>query len=392
MTALIINETLFCDTETDEEVLSLYFSRFQRLIQSWSAQKTADADTDWRLINVVYVSEDKAAWVEAIKLALTQSPAHPNIQHHLQTYRHPDKGYDFGPGAHIDQIKNPNKTSKFRDTLTRQATPHIRNHKWFQTAAFVARTYIDDDDLVAPHHFDNIAAQSAQGLAQHRESVYAFSFADAFICYSRENGVELNAVKFKTPPVGTKVIAFRDKDKFDSISPLSIHDRVDELAHAQFAERGIYLTLVENGNPSWCYMRRGNNLSQQDKSNFLSSVHSMATLPTEDDVLPYLSDLPSINYESHEFLPATTLVGRCRISANSIYASSNFEALRKDGDQVSYYLYRNGVKCAEIPYSAEGTPLPFPDIALDAGKYRLKVFIKRNGEVIDTATSNALTI
>lgn len=342
---LIVSETIFCDVETDKEKLNEYFERLKLCLLSIS---NIDAyGFDYR--HLLYVSNDKTEFIEKIKSFIEEK----NIKFvDVVDYEHPKEGYPYGKNDHIDLIKNPNRSSGYRDRLFEKAS--IDN---FRYDGFL-RVAIDDDDAWLSGHLRNLLNL---GVYLHSLSgeqlLVAGGVLSAYIAKVKKGDtqVELEKVELDRAICGNKFYFSKNWEKIKSWSPWSIPDVIDESAIEKFKKNyNISLFKLSGVEPGFIYFRRGLNLSSQSKSWCTKKAIDKQMLPNERSVTS-LSQNGMVN-KSLEAI----VIGARKYHEFIYYSKEDQKILYEfpcdsssvdGGLKLSFYLYINGRIEKKIGYT-----------------------------------------
>ena len=156
---LIWLDTIFCDAETDAQVIDRYMARFMVTLQSIGRQRIPET-SDIRL--TVHLSQDKSRLAPVIQSAFDSFSNGIGAFCNIHFYEHPAEGYGVPAGSHIDQLKNPNKQPGRRDGLFADSSQAVDFHAY----GAVIRISMDDDDLYLPGHLEQISSLADILLAE----------------------------------------------------------------------------------------------------------------------------------------------------------------------------------------------------------------------------------
>lgn len=373
---LLITETIFCDNETNCEILDLYLQRFFLTIRSYSHATRSDFDH----VFIIYISSDKIYYRGKIEDYCSTLGAGDNgFLYKIIIYEHPAQGYSVNPLAHIDLIKNPNKGPILRDKLFGS----VNFNFCFKSYDCIVRAAIDDDDIIPTWHLDNII-QVAKKAAKHwSEGVIGVGFVNSYLVYFLDNIIEVDFVTLRRAINGNKFYIFKDFNKINAFSPWSIPDQLDDEIHDRVLRKtGVRLTLVNNSLPGIFYLRRGSNLSNYRKDSVVEKLILKKSLKNISDIFYFEKEDKIITSNDNFFVPKVGLKVMANIIGKLICFTSNFDRFSEDGNKVSYYLYCDGVKISQISYGTQNSGKFFID---DQKKiYRIKAFLRKIDTIIDT--------
>ncbi|WP_447577886.1 hypothetical protein [Achromobacter kerstersii] len=388
-TAIVINETVFCDTETSPDVLDLYFSR---LLVSMESVRSQRLTPNCRLAHVLYVSSDKKEYIQRLK-AIAEDKNTEQKKLLVVVYTHPSEGYPFPPGSHIDLVKMPNRTSDYRDALFQKALAELSSAITWDASAYFIRIALDDDDFWAPWHLDEVIAAAEHFLNDKTKDTFAIGLTNGFIANVDESRAVLTTIKFNRCLNGNKFVVSRSLEKMRDLSPWGINDWVDVGVQRAFrSQHNGDLVLIENGVPSFCYFRRGYNLSQQNKDWCIEEKLNQTSFRSEHELIEALYAHSAQHNVRHvkEIFNEETLKVTVRYLKDHLKFNSSFDSLKQPGDLIAFYLLKDGDRVAALMYSGTRSSGEFA-LGYGPGTYRIKAFFKRNGVVEKTAVSVALT-
>ena len=122
---LIWLDTIFCDAETDAQVIDRYMARFMVTLQSIGRQRIPKS-SDIRL--TVHLSREKPHLAPEIQSAFDSFTNEISAFCNIHFYEHPAEGYGVPAGSHIDQLKNPNKQPGRRERLFADSSQAVDFH------------------------------------------------------------------------------------------------------------------------------------------------------------------------------------------------------------------------------------------------------------------------
>lgn len=279
---LIVIETVFCDTETNADVLNRYLSYFVGLIYCVSSQNYSN------FIWFVHVSSDKGQAIDAIRRVIERVGLGSKV--YINIYSHPKDGYGNEHEVHIDWVRRPNSTfPEHRDRLFSAA---LEKSGFFPARELekcvVVRLALDDDDFITARHFDSIqrlALEHASVLTDKRLTVIV-GMKRIFVSYFLANGkVEVADVEFSRVMTGCKFSvsigayprsAFSITERFEEVD----RDRADVM----------YVETAENS-PSFSYNRHGGNFSAQNKRLYYTHEYGVSAFSSHAQMLETFSRL-----------------------------------------------------------------------------------------------------
>lgn len=372
---VIINETIFCDNESDSLVLDVYFDRLLSCLRSI---KEVDK-SGFAFKNILYISSDKKIYIDRLKSIFGDDLI---LVAQIVEYQHPFEGYDIKE-SHPDRLKNPNKFPFFRDKLFEKAALRLDDY------SLIIRVAIDDDDLWMPHQLQdivNICTKVSDTSDYDANKIYAVGILNSFISYKNISGYEVHQVKMDRTLCGNKFLFSRNRELIKKWSPWSIPESIDFDAVVNFNEKyNVDLLGVYTNRPGFVYMRRGNNLSLQDKKWCIVESQVKGTFVDEGALITALKEeLPSETFiEIAEFNRAIVAKVTCRIKDKKIYYDFNYgeDVLEVLGDNYAFYLYSGGGVLEKLSYSTRRQG--YFKYSIPSGDFFVVCFLKRkNGEVI----------
>lgn len=367
---LVVAETIFCDVETDAKKINMYFERLKLCLLSISDINASDFDYK----HLLYVSDDKEDLIKRLKKFIYEKKI--NFVE-MVLYSHPEDGYPWSSGDHVDLVKNPNRTSGYRDKLFDKAS--IEHNKY---SGFL-RVAIDDDDVWLREHLANLLKLGiCLSKISKRNSLVAGGVFSTYIAKvsDGDGGVELNKVELDRAVCGNKFYYSECWNKICAWSPWSIPDVIDEKAIEKFKKAyGIQLFSLSKVDPGFVYFRRGSNLSSQNKSWCTTEVVCKKNLLDEESVIQVSQSVSEQEHtqaavnganEYHNF-------AHYRESEKLIMFDIEKSFINFDDDLVaSFYLYCNGLFKEKKKYSKKRNG-SFSIIAHDKSDYfEVVCFIK----------------
>lgn len=256
---LMILETMFCDNEQDQHVLSDYFQRFSHTLRSVLRQALPE---ELELLFTIYMSSDKRRWIDHTWAIIDDADLPPNAKVRVWEYTHPLAGYPDAKG--VDRVKSPNKHAPHRDRLFQNAHLHVD----YPAYRSLIRVAIDDDDIWLPTHAAELHRVAREGRARHPEAnVLALGPVNCMIGYLTENGVDVDVVSMRRTLTGDKFYTVEHPSAavVATLSPWSAPEILDETMAQRFQERDITLRYVKGNRPGFVYLRWGQNLSNYRK-------------------------------------------------------------------------------------------------------------------------------
>ncbi|AZM96619.1 hypothetical protein [Vreelandella venusta] len=344
---LVVAETIFCDVETDVEKINMYFERMKLCLLSIDNINVDNFDYK----HLLYVSDDKKELIDRLRKFICER----KIKFvEVVLYSHPEGGYLWSSGDHVDLVKNPNRTSGYRNKLFDKANIDYEKYSGF------LRVAIDDDDVWLSDHLANLLRLGiCLSKISRKNSLVAGGVFSTYIAkvddFSGE--VELNKVELDRAVCGNKFYYSECWSKICSWSPWSIPDVIDFKSIEKFKKSyGIELFSLSKVDPGFVYFRRGSNLSSQNKSWCTTELISKTTLSNEESVIQlsqtdsgkeYAQAIVNGANKHHDF--AHYNESEKAIMFDITQGGISFD----DGMAASFYLYCNGVFKEKINYSKE---------------------------------------
>lgn len=382
---LVWLDTIFCDAETDADILDRYMARFMVTLNSIGQQRVPK-DTDIRF--VVHLSRDKSELAPKIQAAFDSFTNGMRATSTIHCYEHPAQGYGVPEGSHIDRVKNPNKQPGRRERLFADSSQGLD----FSDYSAVVRISMDDDDLYLPGHLDQISSLADFALQETPNSPSAVGMYKCYLAHVGESDSRMEQVSFNRVIPGNKffVVPSNQFSSLAEFSPWSIPEYIDDEAAEAFMARGIKLTLARNNLPTFVYMRRSLNLSGQSKEHFVDAVHESLTFANEADLVSTVAGWdglrPTIRWQLQP-LDRMLRLSCSRINGAVIRAETNFSRMFGPGYQIAYYLMKDGLRIDAKWYSSDD--VVFFDAP--AAPCSVRVFVRKDGKIIDrTATRHTV--
>ncbi|MDD1477246.1 DUF6270 domain-containing protein [Arthrobacter sp. H16F315] len=382
---LVWLDTIFCDAETDVDILNRYMARFMMTLHTIGQQRVPK-DTDIRL--VVHLSRDKSELAPKIQAAFDSLTNGMRATSTIHFYEHPAQGYGVPEGSHIDRVKNPNKQPGRRERLFADSSQGLD----FGEYAAVVRISMDDDDLFLPGHLDQISSLTDFVLQDTPNTPSAVGMYQCYLAHVGDTDSRMEHVSFNRVIPGNKffVVPRNQYSSLADFSPWSIPEYIDDEAAEAFLARGIKLTLARNNQPTFVYMRRSLNLSGQSKAPFIDAVHGSRTFANEVDLVSTVAGgnapRPTTQWQLQP-LDRMLRLTCSRIEGAIVRAETNFSRMFGPGHQIAYYLMKDGSRIDTKWYSTDD--VVFFDAP--AAPCSVRVFVRKDGKIIDrTATRHAV--
>lgn len=366
MKTLIICETIFCDNETDKTILNTYFDRFIYTIKSMNIainNSSSSFDTKW----FIYISSDKIEFIKKLNNIISN-----NINISIIVYEHTYELYNISKNSHIDKIKSPNKsTPKLRDNFFKKAfrTINYSNYSYF------IRCCLDDDDLVNLFYFENIYRYLNFVNIKFTTDVVGLALSNTNIVYIGEK-IEVNNVRLSKALTGNKYYYFKSIEKLHKFSPYGFPENIDKEINEQSQKNeSISYSFVNNVYTNLNYIRWGNNLSNQSKSELIIK-HNYSY---------QLEDLHDLIKNEEIYLSETKLKIFGKIDNDLINFGINGDCYCQNNDYIAYYIYIDKIPVYKTSYKLRY----FSDTIKLIHEYTskeiiIKAFVKRGGKVIET--------
>ena len=250
---LIILETVFCDVETDIDIINKYLGFLLRSIElmTFSVYK----NYFW----VIHVSEDKSDSIALLNERIMLLGLADSVR--INIYSHPELGYGNEGETHIDRLKRPNSTFPERREVLFNSYKHALNED-FEKYNIVVRLSLDDDDYFLPNHLLNVSKSVMDNLNTIREyKNIVFGFNRILVAYHSGDGkADVHEVGFSRVLTGCKFSVSCNSVPVSAFSLTEHHlDNVGKVVS------GYYYTLVDLDKASYVYNRHGVNFSSSSK-------------------------------------------------------------------------------------------------------------------------------
>lgn len=254
---LIILETVFCDTERDEQILNRYQTFFYGLFKAVVNQQYRN------YLWCVFVSEDKSDQVDTFTKWIAASELGGKIK--LIPYKHPENGYGYEDDDHIDRARRPNTSLENRRQALTELIENCTDLD-FEKYQYVVRMGLDDDDFISSRYLKDISncvIESYQKDPQ-KEKHRVFGFSNICCAYYRYDGsVDLDKVCMSRAMTGAKFSV----SKFSlPMSPFAISE--DFMQWARMNNQNVTYHKIVDNQPGFFYNRHGQNFSNQSKKYF----------------------------------------------------------------------------------------------------------------------------
>lgn len=280
---LVLSETIFADTETDQSALNrLEQAHFRSLASLAALQPVANA----KHIHVVYCSIDKAAqYISIARRINTLNELQDTTAFFLIPYAHPKNGYPTPPNGHVDAKVLPNKS-----IAKNFANLHSRFCRaldgWAKaTPGLYVRVGLDDDDLWAKWGLRVLSRAARHAVDLPGRALKAVGLPNSFIYYPTEKG-ELHEAELNVALTGTKFLVSRSFNEIERLSPYELPEFFTTNVRRAFRDRGIDLFVERNTPAFFVYMRSGSNLSSMRKQqHYIGEPKQTACVGNADTVL-----------------------------------------------------------------------------------------------------------
>ncbi|MGP5384740.1 hypothetical protein [Brachybacterium tyrofermentans] len=382
---LVLLETIFCDYESDPEILGNYFSRFELTVASLARQEIPEG-VAFRA--TIYLSTDKGEWGDRVRevVSAAQESAGHGVELRIHDYTHPEIGYPEGDPTRVDWAKNPSKHSPYREQLFEAAHGDVDR----STLDRLIRVTVDDDDLWLPWHVKNLVEIAARARADERvtwEGVLAIGLLDVNVGYAGDEGVTLDSVALERTLTGDKYYVIDQPAQLETLwpySPWSIPEVMDKNQKRRLEQRGIGLYAARNYVPSFVYMRWGQNLSIQRKDGLIITTLGRTPVTAPADIL----DLTPEQVPHREApLWFGILRGRLSIDARrngtTVDVFTSFDDIAMPSSEICYYLMQGSEKVGMISYSRKGRVV-FRNAPPGV---KVRGYHKRDGKVVERIDS-----
>lgn len=341
----VVIETVFCDGETKLMTQMLYFRRFERTLLSMSRVRVPQ---DVRAIHIIYISSDKKQWLPRLRSAVKHFAHTSGMETRIVVYAHPSHGYPALTAGHPDVLKGPNKQAPLRNRLFLAAQLDIApDHT-------LVRMTIDDDDLWLPWQLDEMIAAIDQAYAHTEYPTFGIGLRRNFLAHVDETGVRIEDVSMSRMLTGNKAFVFppQQREKALLYAPWNVPETMTENYREQYRAQGIDLLVFEGNRPGFVYMRRGNNLSNQQKTGFITATHEVSAVAAENALLDHLSDPTRTSPPSEGSFTIDPPVYRITVkrSGEDLSYHSNVKSAVGDDVRLAFHLLRGTVVVAKTGY------------------------------------------
>lgn len=277
---LIILESVFCDTENNDDVIHRYLSFFIASIYQVSIQSYKN------YIWAIYISDDKENVANTIKEYIHLFGISEKVE--IIFFTHPPDGYSLTGNAKTDEfiMRRPNiRISSRREMLFTKmlnVRESLNNH-----SGLVIRLALDDDDFFASNHFEDIAkiAMKYEYMLVAHKAV-AIGLTRLIVAYHYvQKIVEIHEVDFTKFMTGNK---FLISDGIDyKLSPFSIPESFRSTEG--YVNNGIYYKVEKNNLPGFIYNRHGINFSNSNKQFYCDHTYRITSYASHDEFLHSLN-------------------------------------------------------------------------------------------------------
>ena len=382
---LVLLETIYCDYQTDPEIIGSYFTRFEHTVASL-AQQDVPEDATFRA--TIYLSTDKGEWGDRVRALIEEAlrTAAPRVDIRIHDYTHPEIGYPEGDPTRVDWAKNPSKHAPYRERLFEAAHEDVD----LEALDRLLRVTIDDDDIWLPWHVKNLVEVAARAREDERvswEGVLALGLLDENLGDTGEDGVTLETLALERTLTGDKYYVIDKPAELETLwpySPWSIPEVMDLNQKRRLEQRGIGLYAVRNYVPSFVYMRWGQNLSIQRKDGLI--IRTLGRTPVASpaallDLTP--AQVPHVDAELWFGILRGRLSIEARRNGTTVDVFTSFDDIAVPSSEVCYYLMQGNEKVGMIPYSRKGRVM-FRNAPPGV---KVRGYHKRDGKVVERIDS-----
>ncbi|MGR7921045.1 hypothetical protein ACU6RQ_08040 [Zobellella denitrificans] len=356
---IVISETVFCDVEKEEKTLDEYYSRLLLCVESMK-----NISSEVELIHVIYISKDKSKYIEKLQKLLDDEQS-SNIK--IVTYEHPTSGYKFKEDAHIDLLKNPNRSPRLRDELFKKANIDASNYRE------IIRIAIDDDDIWLSRHIEKIVELSKNLSTQEDDCIYGIALMDTYIAYISESNqsILIEDVLLNRAICGNKFYYSKSWNEIKKWSPWSFPDKITPSVRENFKKKNVTLIRYQSDSPTFVYIRRGKNLSSQNKTWCTDEIRNRQNITSLNELISKNKTQPRDNFKISEYTPSTEL--KLERDNKKIFLTSNLNEVYSKGAKFSFYLYKDNKVIEKTPYQSHAN-VTF-EVEIKDGVYQAACFI-----------------
>lgn len=377
----VVIETLFCDGETKLMTQMLYFRRFEQTLLSMSRVRVPQGV---RAVYVIYISSDKKQWLPRLRTAVGHFAKSWRMETKIVVYAHPSHGYPALTAGHPDVLKGPNKQAPLRNRLFLAAQLDIAaDHT-------LVRMTIDDDDLWLPWQLEEMITAIDRAYAHTDYPAFGIGLRRNLLAHVDENGVRIEDVSMSRMLTGNKAFVFppEQREKAMLYAPWNVPETMTENYREQYRAQGIDLLVYEGNRPGFVYMRRGTNLSIQQKTGFITATHTVSAIVTENELLGHLSDSSRPSPISRGTFTIDPPVYRITVNrtGDGISYHSNVKSALGNDVRVAFHLLRGTTVVAKTGYGrvTSGVFRKAP-----AG-CRVKMYVQRADQSRESKVSNVV--
>lgn len=325
---LVIIETIFADTEHDDQALDRLYTAFLRTLGSISAQHIPG---DAKLIHAIYCSIDKEQhYLNLLHEICSFNRLHPNIEFILLPYRHPANGYPRSDSGHIDALRLPNKFYSHLALALFADTRKIIEARHLTTKSTNIRLAIDDDDVILPWGIAEMLAISEDAQELFHRKVKALGVLNQFVYYPIEGG-RIDLVTWNVCMSGSKFFLSENLCELDALTPWMLPEQFSANVQRNFRQRNIDLHTVPEARPFFIYMRSGNSLSGMLKTqHYTSPASSLSGFGGHRFALETAAQLDSLSAKRKEAYsfgidpPSLQARGKMDPETNELVITGNF--------------------------------------------------------------------
>jgi hypothetical protein len=382
-TTTVLLETLFCDYERSVAVLERLAARFLHSLRSVAAQRI-DPSIDLRYI--IYVSSDKTVAREIFAGLIRSFPEEVANRFCLVSYDHPEAGYGYTEGDHVDLFKNPNKHAPRRDRLFELALKELSEIRSPQ----IIRIGLDDDDILQPWQVSEVVRiAAAANAAFPSDEMLVVGLQNSYVGYVNDP-IEVDEVQFSRIMSGNKFILGPTAKLaiLKNCSPWLIPEVFNENARDRMQRAGLFMVQTSDNQPGYVYMRWGDNLPQTRKDVYYEKVHATHRLREIDEIHRLPEPRRQVQAPTFSIRPREFEIVATRLDDNVVEVVSNLMSM-PGSESLSYSVQL--MDGTEIAASRTGCLVPSVRIeGVQSSGIYAKAILFRDGKAVSTTRSRGM--
>ena len=272
----LLVETIFADTETNDDALSKLLTMYRETLESIANQHFIVNST---ALHVTYCSVDKLQeFLSLSRLINALNRRTSFFTFLLVPYIHPREGYPQADTGHIDAIRLPNKFySDNAKKLTAKTLCRLRMESNLEFATSI-RAAIDDDDRWLPWAASEIFQIADVAAEQGGRATKAIGVANQLVYYPTGAG-RVDLAEWDLVMTGSKFFSAKDFKKLEELTPWMLPEAFTEVQARAFRRLGVDLRVIRGSKAFFLYVR-----SYGNRSGMLKTDHYLGGAMSREGV------------------------------------------------------------------------------------------------------------